>query len=167
MYRIARLAELLDVSTVKIHEKLILLKSELAPHIHKEHGVTVLTESGLLVLKRAFDADRHATEILMQDEAISADQAQGEDGALSEIDRRELEMLNLKDKINQHRSELHRLNIESRRLDDAIVHYMDQLKEDLDLRIRQEDQVEGMIRHHQQRDAASSQIPFFSSLERK
>jgi hypothetical protein len=76
-------------------------------------------------------------------------------------------MLNLKDRINQHRSELHRLNIESRRLDDAIFHYMDQLKEDFDLRIRQEDQVEGMIRQHQQRGPISSQIGFFSGYEKK
>lgn len=167
MYRIARLAELLNVTTVQIHEKLILFRSELAPHSHKENGITEIDDSGLLILKHIFDAERLNADALIydtdSDETISSDSS----GSLSDTDRRELELLNLKDRLNQNRSELHRLNMESRKLDDAISHYMNILKEDFDKRMIQEDKLEGIIRLQKQNEAGSSQIGFFSGSNRK
>lgn len=150
MYRIAKLAELLNVSTVQIHEKLILYKAELAPYTHKESGVTHISDSGLLILKHVFEEEQLATTQLPYEEADKSDSPEDSSGSLSEIDRRELELLNLKDRLNQNRSELHRLNMESRKLDEAITHYMSMLKEDFDKRIRQEDQLEGFMRLQKQ-----------------
>lgn len=168
MYRIARLAELLNVTTVQIHEKLILFRSELSPHSHKENGITEINDSGLLILKHIFEAERLNAAALIydtdSDETISSGNVSG---SLSETDRRELELLNLKDRVNQNRSELHRLNMESRKLDDAISHYMNILKEDFDKRMIQEDQLEGIIRLQKQNEAESSQIGFFSGSNRK
>lgn len=168
MYRIARLAELLNVSTVQIHEKLILFKTELSPYSHKENGVTVISDPGLLILKHVFEEELLAMTKLNYDEKLAeTDNCESMQGSLSEIDRRELELLNLKDRLNQNRSELHRLNMESRKLDEAISHYMTILKEDFDKRIHQEDQLEGTIRLQRQTESASSQIGFFSGSGRK
>lgn len=168
MYRIAKLAELLNVTTVQIHEKLILHKTELAPHSHKESGVTVLSDSGLLILKHVFEEEQLlAAKQAAYEETALKSTPEDIPGALSEIDRRELELLNLKDRVNQSRSELHRLNMESRKLDEAILHYMGILKEDFDRRIRQEDQLEGALRLHKQTESAASQIGFFSGSGRK
>ncbi len=168
MHRIARLAELLNVSTVQIHEKLIIHKLELAPFTHKENGVTVISDSGLLILKHVFEEEQLAMAKLPYTvEAIDEDSSEDFCGSLSEIDRRELELLNLKDRLNQSRSELHRLNMESRKLDDAILHYMQILKEDLDRRIRQEDELEGTMRLQKQNESPPSQIGFFPGAGRK
>ncbi len=170
MYRIAKLAEILNVATVRIHEKLILYKTELSEHTHKEKGVTYISDQGLLILKHAFEEERLAAAKLTyttgeRDEA--ADLKREQEGSLSEMDRRELELLNLKDRINQSRSELHRLNLESRKLDEAITHYMGILKEDMDKRIREEDQLEGTLRLRKQAESVGSQIEFFSGNDRK
>lgn len=150
MYRIAKLAELLNVTTVQIHEKLILYKAELAPYMHKESGITQMSDSGLLILKHVFEEEQLAITRLPYEDAEKSEASEDSNGSLSEIDRRELELLNLKDRLNQNRSELHRLNMESRKLDEAITHYMSMLKEDFDKRIRQEDQLEGFMRLQKQ-----------------
>lgn len=168
MYRIAKLAEMLNVATVQIHEKLILYKSELSSHICKENGVTFISDQGLLILKHAFEAEKLESEKLTYTTEAGKAEHRGEpEGALSEMDRRELELLSLKDRLNQSRSELHRLNIESKKLDEAIFHYMSTLKEDMDKRIREEDQLEGMLRLRKQTESAGSQIGFFSGNSRK
>lgn len=161
MYRIARLAELLNVSTVRIHEQLILHKDDLAPHCTKVNGVTHVTDQGLLLLKHVLEEERLAAERLSFEAAEPGPEEPAE-GGLSLTDRRELELLNLRDRINQSRSELHRLNLESRKLDDAIQHYMTLLKEDFNRRIRQEDQLEGALRLKVTRETGVSQIGFFS-----
>lgn len=168
MYRIAKLAEILNVTTVQIHEKLILYKSELSPYTHKEQGITVLSDQGLLILKRAFEEERIASaKLTFTALADDYEQQQEAEGSLSEVDRRELELLSLKDRINQNRSELHRLNLESRKLDEAISHYMNILKEDMDKRIREEDQLEGILRLRKKTESAAAQIEFFSGNGRK
>jgi len=168
VYRIAKLAELLNVATVQIHEKLIMHKAELSPYCHKENGITVISDPGLLILNHVFEEERLALSQLSYNiEPAETDGNEDSEGALSEIDRRELELLNLKDRLNHNRSELHRLNLDSRKLDEAILHYMNILKEDFDKRIRQEDQLEGSIRLQKQTESASSQIGFFSSSSRK
>lgn len=168
MYRIAKLAELLNVSTVQIHEKLIAFREELAPFCHKEKGITLVSDPGLLQLKHIFE--KESLEKAQNEPPSSAPEESVEEeatGALSEIDRRELELLNLKDRLNQSRSELHRLNLESRKLDEALLHYMNILKEDLDKRIRQEDQLEGLIRLQKRSESSTSQIEFFADPSRK
>lgn len=170
MYRIAKLAEILNVATVQIHEKLILYKEELSEHTYKEKGVTHISDQGLLILKHAFEEERIAASRLTytaRERDSDADSKREQEGSLSEMDRRELELLNLKDRINQSRSELHRLNLESRKLDEAIAHYMGILKEDMDKRIREEDQLEGRLRLRKQTESAGSQIEFFSGSGRK
>jgi len=168
VYRIGKLAELLNVSTVQIHEKLIAYRGELSPYSHKENGITLISDPGLLILKHVFEEEQQAKTQLIFDAAESGTNSPEEvPGALSEIDRRELELLNLKDRLNQSRSELHRLNMESRKLDEALMHYMNILKEDLDKRIRQEDQLEGSIRLQKRTESATSQIGFFSGSNRK
>lgn len=161
MYRIARLAELLDVTTVQIHEKLILHKSEIAPHCHKQNGVTEVSEQGLLLLKHIFEEERQAeAHLVFEDLPLTLETE--DPGSLSDMDKRELELLNLRDRINQSRGELHRLNLESRKLDEAIQHYMKLLKEDFNRRIRQEDQLEGALRLQGEEGSQNSQIGFFS-----
>ncbi len=163
MYRIAKLAELLGVRTVQIHEKLILHRGELAPFSYKEKGVTMISDPGLLILKHAFEAERLEAEKLTYSAVPGEPDSRADDsGSLSELDRRELELLNLKDRLNQSRNELYRLNMESKRLDEAISHYMCILKDDFDKRIREEDQLEGMLRLKKQTESAASQIGFFS-----
>lgn len=168
MYRIAKLAEILNVTTVKIHEKLILYKSELSSHTCKENGVTLISDQGLLILKHAFEEEKiEASKLTYSAQTGEFEQRRESEGTLSEMDRRELELLSLKDRLNQSRSELHRLNIESKKLDEAIFHYMSTLKEDMDKRIREEDQLEGTLRLRKQTEAAGSQIGFFSGNNRK
>lgn len=149
MYRISKLAELLGVSTVQIHEKLISGKEALSPYIDKQSGVTLLSEQGLLVLKRLFDAENREpiAETLRDSQPECPTPGQG--APVSEMtlwDQRELELLDIKDRLNQGRGELHRLNLEGRKLDDAISHYLNILQDDFDKRIRQEDQIEGAMR---------------------
>lgn len=167
MYRIAKLAELLNVTTVEIHEKLIVYRAELADYMQKENGIIQISDPGLLILKHVFEEEQLTRSKLPAEGTKDASPSEEISGSLSEIDRRELELLNLKDRLNQNRSELHRLNMESRKLDEAIMHYMNILKEDLDKRIRQEDQLEGSLRLQKQTESPASQIAFFSGSARK
>lgn len=161
MYRIARLAELLNVTTVQIHEKLILHKEELASCMEKENGITLVTDGGLLILKHIFEQERIEASSIIFDVEIP-ERLEEKSGSLSPMDKRELELLNLRDRISSTRSELHRLNIEGRKLDEAIAHYMSLLKEEISRRIREEDQLEGILRLQSEGNLSAGQMSLFS-----
>ncbi len=63
MYKIREAAKLLNVKTIDIHKKLISLKKELAPHIHKKNGITTIDQEGIDIISLSFAGVKTDTNI--------------------------------------------------------------------------------------------------------
>lgn len=129
MYRIAKIAELLEVTTVQIHEKLVLFRRDMSDSIIKKSGLTYVDEKGLLFLKSVFENEKHEEEdTKVKEEPIVEENAE-EEVFLDEDEQREIDLLELKDQLNRAKSDLYKMEVESRKLDTAIEHYLNVLAE--------------------------------------
>jgi len=145
MYRISQAAEILKVSTAEIHQHIISMGYELEPFIHRDRGIVMISEDGLGLIKTVLqNEDRLQSERsfvpLLGDEQVKRSKSSGERVRSSG------DIVRIGDLINQRKNELHRLTIEGRRLDEALTHYLRVLKDDIDDRIRSEDEIEVLIR---------------------
>ncbi len=155
MYKIRRVAEMLEVSTIQVHEKLIDLKDSLGAHVHKKSGVTYIDDKGLLLIKRAFDlihAEEPAkdTEVDIIEESVEVEVSESNEVSdeveitpvmLTEEEQSEKRVLDLKDDIGKYKTKLNKLDIELRKKDDAIKHYQEQLLKEMKQRTIAEDRL--------------------------
>jgi len=146
MYKIRQVAEILNVPTVQIHEKLIFLKNDLKGCIHKKNSITFIDEKGLVMIKKAFESEMivkvsepESDELETQSVSMTDDESH----KLTEIENTyDLKVIELREKIGHSKSQLNKLDIEIMRLNDAILHYHETLKEDIDIRLLKEEKWE-------------------------
>lgn len=149
MYKISQVAEILNVPTIHIHEKLIFLKKDLKECIHKKSGITYIDDKGMVILKKAFESEisekSHVFDDVKKLELLEIDSNNNDEltNKLSNLENTyDLKVLELKEKIGQSKSEISKLDFEIKRLDDAFNHYQAILKDDLEWRISEEDKLE-------------------------
>lgn len=149
MYKISQVAEILNVPTIHIHEKLIFLKKDLKECIHKKSGITYIDDKGMVVLKKAFESEiSEKSHVFDDDKVINVDEVDSnkkdiQTNKLSKIENTyDLKVLELKEKIGQSKSEISKLDFEIKRLDEAFYHYQSILKDDIEWRITEEDKIE-------------------------
>jgi hypothetical protein len=144
MYRISQAAELLRVSTAEIHQHIISMGHELEPFIHRNRGIVMISEEGLGLIKAMLQNEDRMGPNRLDNSVTTEGQTRINE---SETIRSAGDIVRLGDLINQRKNELHRLTLESRRLDEALTHYLKVLKDDVDDRIRSEDEIEVLIRN--------------------
>lgn len=150
MYKISQVAEILNVPTVKIHEKLISLRKDLKECIHKKNSITYIDDKGLIIIKKAFESEvTDKVSVVDRTSEKKADELlESQEDATNELTEIEssydLKVIELKEKIGQSKSQLSKLDIELKRMDDAIVHYQEILKDDMNWRIAAEKKLEDL-----------------------
>ncbi len=135
MYKISEVANMLNVEKVVIFEKLISKSKEIEPYITKEKGVTYFTDFGVEVMNAliyggpmpiessdSHDDDNPEKEIILEDEFISDD----------DIKSINDERVRIKKEIMFCRNKLIELDGQHKQLDEALRHYQNMVKEDLD-----------------------------------
>lgn len=148
MYKIRQVAEILNVPTVRIHEKLILLRQDLKECIHKKNSITYIDDKGLVIIKKAFESEMHE-HLLDQEPSVDLvhESEEYEDvtgsSKLTDIESSyDMKVIELKEKIGHSKSAINKLDIELKRIDEAIIHYQQLLKDDIDWRIAAEEKLE-------------------------
>ncbi|MBN2899618.1 MAG: hypothetical protein JXO44_12660 [Clostridia bacterium] len=137
MYKIGEVASMLNVEKVVIFEKLISKAKDIEPHIRKEKGVTYFTEFGVQVMNALVYNLPLPVEIQIESVEQETSSENGPD--LSEelisdedIVRINEERLRIKNEIMSCRNKLIELDGQHKQLDEAMRHYQQQIKEDLD-----------------------------------
>lgn len=143
MYKIRQVAEILNVSTVQVHEKLIFLKEDLKPYIHKLNSITHIDDKGLVLIKRAFESDdikkSHSNNNSVDHLITDVDPLSITESELTPIENSyDMKVIELKEKIGHTKSIINKVDLEIKRIDDAINHYHTILEEDFEWRIAQE-----------------------------
>ena len=139
MYKIRQVAEILDVPTVQIHEKLISLSKELRQCLYKTNSITYIDESGLVIIKKAFDlehvenakikeaVEKKANSII--EEQPSFEKENGSTSVAVEKNRHyDLRILELKDAITKVRSEIKLLDERIEKIDGVNDGYINVLE---------------------------------------
>ena len=122
MYKISQVAEILNVPTIHIHEKLIFLKKDLKECIHKKSGITHIDDKGMVILKKAFESEisekSHVFDEVKKVDILEIDSNDNEQltNKLSNLENTyDLKVLELKEKIGQSKSEISKLDFEIKR----------------------------------------------------
>ena len=123
MYKIKQVAEMLNIETVVIHEKLILFRELLEPHVIRKNGVIYIKHDGVQFIAQSIETDPNeedANQLLSDDQVETFDE------------HKSLDMQHLKERMNTLKREINKTDLSLKRQEDAISHYQQMINEDLE-----------------------------------
>jgi len=139
MYKIGEVANLLNVEKVVIFEKLISKSKDIEAHIVKEKGITYFTDFGVEVMNALIYGlpipEETKKELILESTVATEDLKDelDEDYISSEdIKRINEERARIKKEIMVCRNNLIAIDGQHVQLDEALKHYQEMIKEDLD-----------------------------------
>lgn len=135
MYKIGEVANMLNVEKVVIFEKLISKSKEIEPYITKEKGITYFTEFGVTVMDALIYGRPIPSEPNEEDDLeIEESSEVNDEEFISDDDIKNIndERARIKKEIMNCRNKLIDLDGQHKQLDDALRHYQNMIKEDID-----------------------------------
>lgn len=126
MYKVKQVAEMLNIETVVIHEKLILYRDLLEAHVVRKNGVIYIKHDGVQLIAKSIEADQPEEK----EPDLPADSSEG---ALETIEAHNaLDMQHLKERMNTLKREINKTDLALKRQEEAISHYQQVIIEDLE-----------------------------------
>ncbi len=86
MQKIREVAKLLNVETVEIHKKLIALKKELSPYVHKVNGITFIDEIGIDIISLSFSGRLNYVDLDAIHNEENVETVDGDDFSSSDVE---------------------------------------------------------------------------------
>jgi hypothetical protein len=133
MYKVKQIAEMLNVETVRIHEKLIELRDVLATHVSRQNSILYIDYDGYQILKRDIELEINQQVLLAKNDLVGTD-ANQEINEFSNGHKQEQPLTDVeivKGKMSIIKQEINKLDLQIHREMEALAHYHKQIRSDV------------------------------------